>query len=131
MRARLRIVATGAGGFIGRRLIGRLADHDVIAIDSAASSIPVLPHVNAKIGDIADEGLIETVFHGGCDAVVHRLTDGVAQRPGQACAATTKQQIAQKSGYSAPPKFHIHLPAETRQLAHAATSKKTPVSTAT
>jgi hypothetical protein len=28
-----------------------------------------------------------------------------------------KQQIAQNSGYSAPPKFHIHLPFDTRQLA--------------
>ncbi len=51
--------------------------------------------------------------------------------PARAWSATTKQQIAQNKGYSAPPKFHIHLPADTRQLAHAATSRNTPVSMAT
>src|SRR5689334_195925 len=61
-----------------------------------------------------------------------RKTDvesAVIVRSAQCCRATTKQQIAQNSGYSAPPKFHIHLPADTRQLAQAATSRNRPAAT--
>src|SRR5690554_5608665 len=42
----------------------------------------------------------------------------------QASIATTIQQIAQNTGYSAPPKFHIQRPSECRHVAHAATSRK-------
>ena len=37
--------------------------------------------------------------------------------------ATKTQQIAQKSGYSMPPKFQCHLPLLTRQQAQLATNR--------
>jgi len=63
--------------------------------------------------------------------VLMKVPAADGRAPAQDCRATTKQQIDQNSGYSAPPKFHIHLPADTRQLAHEATSRNRPVSTAT
>lgn len=83
----MRIIVTGAGGFVGSRLVARLADHDVVALDQDAGGIPDLPHVTGLAGDLCDPAVLEAAMHGGCDAVVHLATvpGGAAeQQPGLA-----------------------------------------------
>ena len=70
----MRVVVTGAGGFVGRRLVAMLDEHDVVAVDNKASTIPDLVNVNQVVGDLCDAGVIEEAFSGGCDAVVHLAT---------------------------------------------------------
>lgn len=70
----MRIVITGAGGFVGRKLVQRLDDHDVVALDNLAEGIPERPNVIPVIGDIGDEAVLNKAFADGCDAVVHLAT---------------------------------------------------------
>lgn len=70
----MRIVVTGAGGFIGRQLVRRLADRTVVAIDYEASRIPDLPHVIPLAGDLCDTRILSAATAEGCDAVVHLAT---------------------------------------------------------
>ncbi|RBP47174.1 NAD-dependent epimerase/dehydratase family protein [Arenicella xantha] len=74
----MRIIVTGAGGFVGRALVSRLADlnseHRIVAIDNAAEGIPSLPNVIAIAGDLRDVGILKEAFVDGCDAVVHLAT---------------------------------------------------------
>jgi len=70
----MRIIITGAGGFIGRKLVERLTDHDVVALDKVPEGIPERPNVIPVIGDIGDEAVLNEAFAGGCDAVVHLAT---------------------------------------------------------
>lgn len=65
----MRIVITGAGGFLGRALVRQLKGvHDIVAVDRT------LGGDEGVEGDIADPAILKTVFHGGCDAVVHLAT---------------------------------------------------------
>ena len=67
----MRMVVTGAGGFIGRALVTRLAiENDVIGIDEA----PMPAGCRALIGDVGDPAVLNTAFENGCDAVVHLAT---------------------------------------------------------
>jgi nucleoside-diphosphate-sugar epimerase len=70
----MRIVVTGAGGFVGRRLVRKLADHDVVALDNMPGQIPDLPNVTTVIGDLCDADVLATALASGCDAVVHLAT---------------------------------------------------------
>ena len=70
----MRIVVTGAGGFVGRRLVRELADHDVVALDNVPGEIPALPNVTPVVGDLCDSGVQAAMFAAGCDAVVHLAT---------------------------------------------------------
>ena len=70
----MRIIVTGAGGFVGSRLVRLLADHEVVALDSAVASIPALPNVTAMPGDICETRVLDAAFAAGCDAVVHLAT---------------------------------------------------------
>jgi nucleoside-diphosphate-sugar epimerase len=69
----MRIVVTGANGFIGRPLVNGLTrlGHDVVAFDRA---IEPCAGVDAVIGDIGDPAALRHAFAGGCDAVVHLAT---------------------------------------------------------
>ena len=68
----MRIVITGAAGFVGRALIRQLAgNHAVVALDSHAVSAD---GVEPVVGDIGDPAVLARAFAGGCDAVVHLAT---------------------------------------------------------
>lgn len=70
----MRIIVTGAGGFVGRALVQRLQKHEVVALDHIADGIPALPHVTAVPGDFSDPEILQHATTGGCDAVVHLAT---------------------------------------------------------
>ena len=73
----MRIVITGAGGFVGRALIRALGDtHDVVAVDSCLNGAPGIE------GDLGEPAILDRAFAGGCDAVVHLATvpGGAAER---------------------------------------------------
>jgi len=69
----MRVIVTGADGFVGRALTARLhaAGHDIVAVDRTASS---LPGITAIAGDIADADIVRQAFAQGADAVVHLAT---------------------------------------------------------
>ncbi len=70
----MKIIVTGAGGFVGRHLVaGLLARGDtVVGIDAVAAGIP--DGARKVVGDIADGTLQADALQGGCDALVHLAT---------------------------------------------------------
>ncbi|MDF8334027.1 NAD-dependent epimerase/dehydratase family protein [Novosphingobium cyanobacteriorum] len=68
------IVVTGAGGFIGRMLVGQLigAGHTVVGIDTAAGGIP--DGARAVVGDLGEPAVRAAALADGCDALVHLAT---------------------------------------------------------
>lgn len=72
----MRVIVTGAGGFLGRHVVARLSrDHDVLATD-----IQPCADGSAITGDLCDPDLLDRLFAGRCDAVIH-----LASLPGGAC----------------------------------------------
>ncbi len=68
----MRIVITGAAGFVGRALIRKLADaHDIVALDSRVTGIRNIEDI---VGDIGDPVVLGRAFAQPCDAVVHLAT---------------------------------------------------------
>ena len=70
----MRIVITGAGGFVGRQIVTRLLARGdaVVGIDSAADGIPAGAVVVA--GDLGDPMVREKALDGGLDALIHLAT---------------------------------------------------------
>lgn len=68
------IVVTGAGGFVGRMLVGQLigAGHTVVGIDTAAGGIP--DGARAVAGDLGEPAVRAAALADGCDALVHLAT---------------------------------------------------------
>lgn len=70
----MRIVITGAGGFVGRQIVNRLVARgdSVVGIDSHAGGIP--PGCVVVEGDLGDSGVRGEALSGGCDALIHLAT---------------------------------------------------------
>jgi D-erythronate 2-dehydrogenase len=70
----MKVVVTGAGGFVGRQLVrGLLARGDaVVGIDSLAAGIP--DGAEAIAGDLGDKSVRTAALAGGCDALIHLAT---------------------------------------------------------
>lgn len=70
----MRIVVTGAGGFVGRQLVARLLARGdkVTGVDTAGGGIP--PGAVAVAGDLADPSVRARALAGGVDALVHLAT---------------------------------------------------------
>ncbi|HYD55767.1 MAG TPA: NAD-dependent epimerase/dehydratase family protein [Burkholderiales bacterium] len=67
----MRILVTGAGGFIGSHLVRALlprASHLVLA-DASAFAAPTGKDVTVRTGDIADGAFVKTLLEGGVDSV--------------------------------------------------------------
>lgn len=70
----MRIIVTGAGGFVGRHVLAELSEHDVVALDTDLRHIPDLRHVTKVEGDIQKSSSLVEAFKQGCDAVIHLAT---------------------------------------------------------
>lgn len=68
------VVVTGAGGFVGRKLVELLLERGeaVVAVDAAAGGIP--SPARAVVGDLADPDVRAEALRGGCDALIHLAT---------------------------------------------------------
>lgn len=70
----MRIVITGAAGFVGRQLVSRLMERgdSVVGVDSAAAGNPAEARFVA--GDLGDPVIRAEALAEGCDAVIHLAT---------------------------------------------------------
>ena len=70
----MRVVITGAGGFVGRAIVRALLDRgdQVVAIDTMSGGIP--EGAEAIAGDLADPAVRHTALAKGLDAVIHLAT---------------------------------------------------------
>jgi nucleoside-diphosphate-sugar epimerase len=68
------VVVTGAGGFVGRRLVALLLERgeDVVGLDSAAGGIPA--GARAVAGDLGDRAVRAEALASGCTALIHLAT---------------------------------------------------------
>lgn len=73
----MRVMITGAGGFIGRALVEALLKegiHEVVAVDSVAAPCPALGDTTWLVGDISNPGFVAHIFAQPCDALLHLAT---------------------------------------------------------
>lgn len=70
----MKILITGANGFVGRHLVGSLlaSGHEVIGTDTSGDGVPA--GLRMVVGDLGDAMLRHEAIAGGCDAVVHLAT---------------------------------------------------------
>lgn len=85
----MRVLITGAGGFIGQQLVRKLLKRgelttlsgetrpvrELILADRCIAALPFgTTHgitVSARAGDLCDSGFLESLFHGGLDSIFH------------------------------------------------------------
>lgn len=70
----MRIIVTGANGFVGRHVLKKLDGHDIVALDRNIESISGLPNVTKIKGDLQDPKILAQAFQRGCNAVIHLAT---------------------------------------------------------
>jgi D-erythronate 2-dehydrogenase len=70
------IIITGAGGFVGRQLVGKLLARGdaVVAMDQLLAALPDHPNLRKVEGDIGASDVRAEAFAGGCTALVHLAT---------------------------------------------------------
>jgi nucleoside-diphosphate-sugar epimerase len=70
----VKILITGANGFVGRHLVAKLIEdgQNVIACDTSGDAIPA--GARMVIGDLGDKALRQDALSGGFDAIVHLAT---------------------------------------------------------
>ncbi|MCJ2183597.1 NAD-dependent epimerase/dehydratase family protein [Novosphingobium sp. 1949] len=70
----MKILVTGAGGFVGRQLVGQLLARgdEVVGLDTQAGGIPAGARVVA--GDFGDAAVRAQALGEGCDALIHLAT---------------------------------------------------------
>jgi nucleoside-diphosphate-sugar epimerase len=79
----MRVLVTGAGGFVGRHLVSAMSGRfEVTAVDADLSALTPRPGLRMCEGDLSDKELIRAALEGGIDGVVH-----LAAVPGGAAEA--------------------------------------------
>lgn len=79
----MRVLVTGAGGFVGRHLVDAMSGRFTItAVDADLAALRTGPGLRLCEGDLADENLLQSALAGGIDGVVH-----LAAVPGGAAEA--------------------------------------------
>jgi nucleoside-diphosphate-sugar epimerase len=70
----MRIVVTGAGGFVGREICRLLLQRgdDIVGLDVNGQSM--LDGIQQVIGELADREIRHSLFSKGCDALIHLAT---------------------------------------------------------
>jgi len=70
------IIVTGAGGFVGRKLVADLLarGNDVVAVDTVLQALTSADALTKIEGDIGDTRTIGKAFDRGCDGLVHLAT---------------------------------------------------------
>jgi NADH dehydrogenase len=75
----MRTLVTGAAGFIGRRVVARLAagGHEVVALVHRPGSLEPSPHTAVVAGSVTDAACVRGAA-AGCAAIVHLAASGAA-----------------------------------------------------
>jgi nucleoside-diphosphate-sugar epimerase len=70
----MKVLVTGAGGFIGREVLRVLAsrtDTYVVALDTGLRGIVAAPRLKVSVGSVSDAGVRDAAIGTGVDAVIH------------------------------------------------------------
>lgn len=70
----MRIVVTGAGGFVGSHVLEELTEHEIVALDTNLGHIAEASNITKIEGDLQDVAILRDAFKHGCDAVIHLAT---------------------------------------------------------